>query len=236
MVLNNNGIIPLYKQAENILTERVRSGMYSMDERLPSEAEIAAEFGVSTITVKKALANMVAHGLLKRKQGKGTFVVSPKHNRDMRQVISFTQVCQLNGTVPGSKTLEQKVIKTPDIFSQNMESTESLVVLISRLRYVDGAPMALETNWFPMSFSFLLEVDLENRSLFKVIYDKTDVTLFSARRSIEIYYANAKTAKLLKVDNGTPLLRVLSTMYDPACTPLFLGEQIINADHFKLIV
>ncbi len=235
-MLKSSSITPLYKQVENILTERVRSGVYSPEQRLPSEAEIAAQFGVSTITVKKAIANMVERGMLWRKQGKGTFVVSPKHNRDMRRVISFTQVCRLNGTRPGSKTLEQKVIKAPFFFLSNMESTDNQVILISRLRYVNDVPMALETNWFPLSFSFLLEEDLENRSLFEVIHNNLDMTLVSARRTIEICYASAKEAKLLDVKNEAPLLKVVSTMYDQTDTPLFMGQQIINADQFKLIV
>ncbi len=235
-MLKGNDIVPLYTQVENILTERVRSGEYSREQRLPSESEIARQFGVSTITVKKAIANMVEHGLLRRQQGKGTFVLSPKHNRDMRQVISFTRACLLNGTTPGSRTLEQKVVKAPPLFLENMECQDSQVILISRLRYVDGAPMALETNWFPLAFSFLLEADLENKSLFEVIYANTDVTLFSARRSIEICYASVREAKLLEVPGEAPLLLVVSTMYDPAGTPLFMGQQIINADHFKLIV
>ena len=81
-----------------MLRRKIQTGEYQPSMRLPSEAELAAQFGVSTITVKKAVLNLVEQGLLKRKQGKGTFVVFPKQNRDLRQVVSFSESCRLNGT------------------------------------------------------------------------------------------------------------------------------------------
>ena len=113
LVLDNQNFVPLYQQIEEMLRHKIQAGEYQSSMRLPSEAELAAQFGVSTITVKKAVLNLVEQGLLRRKQGKGTFVVSPKQNRDLTQVVSFSESCRLNGTEAGSKTLEQSVVPAP---------------------------------------------------------------------------------------------------------------------------
>lgn len=234
-MLESQNIVPLYQQVEDEIYRRIQSGVYTSAEKLPTELELAKQFQVSTITVKKAILNLVEQGLLCRKQGKGTFVVSHKQTRELREVIGFSQTCQLNGTVPGSKTLEQALVPAPMIVKEALQSQEDRVVFISRLRYADGAPMAIESNWFPLEFSFLLNENLENKSLFERL-QQMNVTLFSARRTIEICYANHEENHLLEVPLKTALLLVKSTAYSPGGKPVFYGKQIINADHFQLIV
>ncbi|MFR6103144.1 MAG: GntR family transcriptional regulator [Christensenellales bacterium] len=234
-MLDNQNFVPLYQQVEEMLRRKIQTGEYQPSMRLPSEAELAAQFGVSTITVKKAVLNLVEQGLLKRKQGKGTFVVFPKQNRDLRQVVSFSESCRLNGTKPGSKTLEQCVIPAPLFVKEALECQENHVIFISRLRFVDSAPMAVETNWFPMAYSFLLDEDLNNRSLFDLLYQKK-TPLMTARRSIEICNASSKESQLLQVAPESALLLIQSIVYNPSETPIFVGKQVINAEHFKVIV
>ena len=66
-MLDNQNFVPLYQQVEEMLRRKIQTGEYQPSMRLPSEAELAAQFGVSTITVKKAVLNLVEQGLLKRK-------------------------------------------------------------------------------------------------------------------------------------------------------------------------
>lgn len=235
LVLDNQNFVPLYQQIEEMLRHKIQAGEYQSSMRLPSEAELAAQFGVSTITVKKAVLNLVEQGLLRRKQGKGTFVVSPKQNRDLTQVVSFSESCRLNGTEAGSKTLEQSVVPAPLFVKEALKCQENHVILISRLRFVDDAPMAVETNWFPMFYSFLLDEDLNNRSLFDLLHQKK-TPLATARRSIEICNATSKESQLLQVAQESPLLLIQSIVYNPSKCPIFVGKQVINAEHFKVIV
>lgn len=83
---------------------------------------------------------------------------------------------------------------------------------------------------------FLLDTDLENRSLFETIYANRQVELASARRTIDICYASPKAARLLEVQRGLPLLLVQSIVYDQDDRPVFVGTQTINAERFTLIV
>ena len=174
--------------------------------------------------------------MIVRKQGKGTFVTTPKHTRDLRHIISFSEACQMNGTQPGGRVLEQMMVPSTEELRRQLMCDSPQLVLITRLRSVDGTPMALEQNWMPPSYRFLLDTDLENRSLFETIHANRQVDLVSARRTIDICYASQKVAKLLEVQRGLPLLLVRSTVYDQDGTPVFVGTQTINAERFTLIV
>jgi len=235
-MLNNSDVTPLYRQMEAILEGKIASGEYRSGQRLPSEKELAEQFGVSVITAKKALANLAERGLIARKQGKGTFVTTTKHTRDLRHIISFSETCQMNGTHPGGRVLEQTLVPSTKELCSQLECADPQLVLITRLRSVDGVPMALEQNWMPLSYRFLLDTDLENCSLFETIHANRQVELVSARRTIDICYATPKVAKLLELQRGLPLLLVRSIVYDQEGKPVFVGTQTINADHFTLIV
>ncbi len=235
-MLNNSDVTPLYRQMEAILEEKIARGEYVPGQRLPSEKELAQQFGVSVITVKKALASLTERGLVVRKQGKGTFVTTPKHTRDLRHIISFSEACQMNGTQPGGRVLEQALTPSTDELRRKLQCDDPQLVLITRLRSVDGVPMAVEQNWMPLSYRFLLDTDLENRSLFETIYANRQVELASARRTIDICYASQKVARLLEIQRGLPLLLVQSIVYDQDGRPVFVGTQTINAERFTLIV
>lgn len=66
-----------------------------------TEAEMAKEYGVSLITVRKAVGSLMEKGLVVRKQGKGTFVTKPKYSRNMKKLQSFTEMCEQMGVKPG---------------------------------------------------------------------------------------------------------------------------------------
>lgn len=232
-MLKRNDIVPLYSQLEKKLEQSILAGKY--EDRLPSEAELSREHDVSVITVKKALANLAEKGLVQRKQGKGTFVIKQKHSRDFQQVISFSESCRRNNVTPGSRVLLQKTIEAPADIRQIL-SAEDSVVLISRLRFANDQPVAIETNWFSMDFQFLLDENLENRSLFDAIFKEKKIIMYTARRTIDICYTSAKEARLLKVQTGMPLLYIKSIVYTSDANPVFVGTQKINSEHFKLTI
>lgn len=234
-MLSNKTVIPLYKQVEDELYRRIQREEYTPEKRLPTEAELAKQFDVSTITIKKAILNLVEQGVLVRKQGKGTFVVSPKQPRELTRVIGFSESCRINGTTAGSKTLEQAIVLTPSLVKEALQYEEDRVICISRLRFVDDVPMAIETNWFPLEYDFLLEEDLDDCSLFGKL-NEMKVSLYSARRSIEICHATSEETQLLNVPSNAALLLVRSTAFSQSGKAVFYGKQVINSEHFKLIV
>ena len=236
-MLNTNNIVPLYQQVGDLLKERIYNGFYKQSERIPSEKEIAAEFNVSIITVRKAIGDLAEEGLLERKQGKGTFVAKPKLKRNLQQVISFTEACLLNNVKPGAKLIEKKLLQPSGYVKTKLDidpQSDQQVIYISRLRTADGEPVALETNQFPLRYSFLLDADMENSSLFEILKDNGVPEITCSRRQIEISRASKDEAELLGVPKGAPLILIRTVAVLADGKHLFVGTQLINGERFTL--
>ena len=105
MKLNEQDALPLYKQLVQAVSEGIRKGQYPEGSRLPSEQELSELYGVSRITVRAALKELAADGLVVRRQGKGTYVGRVKLRRDLAMATSFSDACREQGRVPGAKML-----------------------------------------------------------------------------------------------------------------------------------
>lgn len=114
-------------------------------ERLPSEAELCEQFGVSRMTARHAVQQVEAEGLIERRRGAGTFVRSRLVPRDLGSPLSFTENMRAKGMTPTSQTLEWGlVVPTTDERSALGLGDNTQAFALERLRCADGVPMALE--------------------------------------------------------------------------------------------
>ena len=97
--------IPLYHQLKTLLLEQIRTGEMKPNDRLPAEDELAATHRVSKATVRQALNELAVAGVLRREQGRGTFVAEPKLAQGPREMTSFTDDMRSRGFHPASKVL-----------------------------------------------------------------------------------------------------------------------------------
>ena len=109
-MLDANNTIPLYLQMKELIKSAILSREYKNGEQLPTEPELGEKYGVSRITVRKAVEELCREGFLVKKQGKGTFVKQRKIQRKMEHLLSFTQACESNGMVPSSSLLKRQQI------------------------------------------------------------------------------------------------------------------------------
>ena len=103
-MLKQDAITPLYVQLMEELETSIRNGVYKPGDKIMTEAEMAKEYGVSLITVRKAVGVFDGKGLVVRKQGKGTFVTKPKYSRNMKKLQSFTEMCEQMGVKRGHRS------------------------------------------------------------------------------------------------------------------------------------
>lgn len=92
---------PLYQQLMARLKNDILAGVYPSGARIPSEQLLCETYGVSRVTVRKAMLDLVQEGLLVRRQGKGTFVADERIQRDLLQITSFSAACRQNGHCAG---------------------------------------------------------------------------------------------------------------------------------------
>lgn len=236
-MLKQDAITPLYVQLMEELETSIRNGVYKPGDKIMTEAEMAKEYGVSLITVRKAVGSLIEKGLVVRKQGKGTFVTKPKYSRNMKKLQSFTEMCEQMGVKPGAQVLENRLIMADKKVADRLGiEPGSNVVYISRLRLADGEPVQVEKSYFPLKYAFLLEEDLNNGSMFECLKEKAGAKVASSEKMIELCRATAEEAALMDVKKGDYLLFVKSTAYDENGEPMYAGIQLINGDRFSLYV
>ena len=212
MPLNAKKSIPLYVQLMDAIRSDIKQGNLNQGDQIPSESELSSQYGVSRVTVRNSIAQLVEEGLLIKIQGKGTFVAEAKVERRLKGVKGFTEQAKSLGYEPGAK-----------------------VVSIERIRYHDNEPVMLETVHFPLKYSFLVEEDLEG-SLYSILAEKYNIIPNFGEKSFEICYANTEESKLLDIQKGMAVLLSIDYIYDVEKNPLHITRQVIVAGKYKYII
>lgn len=208
--MDPNSIVPLYAQIVDQLKHDIEAGMFHRTGRLPTEVELAKQYNVSRITVRRAVDELVIQGMVKKKQGKGTFVCAPKMTRRLDGPVSFTEMCANNGLVASARILEAGICYPEYTYvREELGLTESeTAVRIRRLRYAGDNPLVLEDNFFPIEYSYLLSIDLEHDSIYRYLREEMEIELQRTEMRLRIIRADSKLAKLLQVSRDTPQLEM----------------------------
>jgi GntR family transcriptional regulator len=142
--LDERGALPLYQQLQRALRKAIEIRLLAPEDALPAERDLAADFNVSRITVRKALDGLVAEGLLVRRQGSGNFVSARVH-KNFSMLTSFSEDMRARGRAPHSVWLKRAAgTVTPEEALALRLSPGTPVYRFNRIRYADEAPMAIE--------------------------------------------------------------------------------------------
>ena len=147
-------------------------------EAIPSERQLTRELGVSRLTVRAALDELVREGLLVRRHGSGTFVSEPKIAQELT-MTSFTEDMQRRGMVPASRTLGLRVAPAGAHLGRLLHvSPSEPVLIINRLRLADRETMAIETLHVRESLvPGLSAPDLERQSFYEILEGRFGITI-----------------------------------------------------------
>lgn len=226
--------IPLYEQIEAILVERIRR--LSPGARLPSDRDLAQEFGVSFVTARQAVSRLAADGLVERHVGRGTFVAGARLEKNMSGLTSFSEDMGRRGLAVHSQVLECAVRPAGLLVAQALQITEnSPVVHIRRVRFADRVPMAIEAvNLHALAFPGLGDEDFSRQSLYEVLERRYGVTLAVARGVLSAATPSSEEAQMLGIARGTPLLVVCRTAYNQHNEPIEYGESRYRSDRYQV--
>ena len=229
--LQSDSSSPLYHQLMQRLLEDIERGTYPVGSRIPPEHQLEELYKVSRVTVRRALAELTVDGLLEKKQGKGTFVSTPRISQDLKSIHSFHDACKQNG-FQGSTTVvyvREKEADTADIEELNLRTGDRVLETL-RICSADGVPVVLERNHFSMAYSYLENENLSG-SLYNVLRDY-GIEPKQAYHDISMTYASENQAKLLNVNAGAPLMKLHEVVYDQKGRPLHNSTQLIRGDRF----
>lgn len=228
--LTSDSASPLYRQLMQRLRADIASGAYPAHSRIPSEQALCETYGVSRVTVRKALGELTREGLLKRQQGKGTFVCIPRLYSDLKDVNSFHEACRLMGCEPGARVIHAQLVHAGEEDRVKLGLTGEQMLEISRLRMADGLPVMLEINRFPPDFAWLMEATLSG-SLYHLLEARERIPSRGIHE-ISLAYATPAQARLLTVEPGSALMRLDQIIYDQHDRPLHTSHQLIRGDRF----
>ena len=222
--LAGDSATPLYQQVAYDLREAIVSDVYHVGARIPTEPELSHLYGVSRITVRKAIEILVDEGLLAKRQGKGTFVQeahrAPMVHDDRRAALNgFSASCRQNGLEPGSTLLRREGAR---------------LIAIDRVCTADGTPIMVDHCLFAREgHEFLETAELENASIFDLIRNATGQCPHrDSAQMLSIQLADEQVAHALSVPVGEPLFSLEGLYRDQDGNPLYAGKQLIIGSRY----
>ena len=219
-MLNANDSVPLYAQLKLAIQERLALRHLQQGDRLPSEMELCSKYGVSRITVRRAVDELVEEGILERRQGKGTFVAK----KPVRLMMS-----PINGVASSyieSEELEEHVRSTRILSKEERPGSDEECALLGldagenvlhlyRLMLLDGEPYMLDHALYPAGrYPGFFEKIGDNVSTYGVLRDVYGVRLCRSHKEISFAYATSEQGEYLGCASGTPLFKTYKHVCD----------------------
>ncbi len=190
-------------------------------EAIPSERQLSANLGVSRLTVRAALDNLVREGYLVRRRGAGTFVSEPKIAQELT-MTSFTEDMQRRGMRPESRTLDLRVVPAGARLGRLLHvSPSERIAVAKRLRLADEETMAIETLHVRDALVPGLSArELEERSFYELLSERYGVDIVGGIQTIEPTVTNEEESEALGV---------------PLHSPAFLFERVTRAESGEIV-
>lgn len=208
--------LPLYYKVFKTLKSQIEEGEYKEGDLLPPEPQLEKRFCVSRITIRKAIEMLEQMGLVTRKQGKGTIVRNPKTVQSLNYITSFTETLIQKGLQVSSRNISVKLV-TPcaKIASLLNINTDQKAIKIERIKYADGKPIAIMTNYLLPWIVPGIESKIPRlNSLYRLLEEDYNIELANAIEYIGACQADESEAEQLGVEPGTVLLTSRRITYD----------------------
>jgi GntR family transcriptional regulator len=202
------GFRPLYRQVKDAFLKRMADGLWPPGLLLPSEGQLATEFGVSQGTVRKALDELEGENLVVRQQGKGTFVAQHDEKRILFQFFKLVKD-------DGVPRFPESQVLSAGVFVATAEERDGLqlaagakVARVRRVRFISGEPAIIETLSLPDEmFPGITDQAVPN-SLYAYYSERYGVTIGYAREKLKAVGLSVEDAKVLNRKAGHPVLLV----------------------------
>lgn len=229
------GPMPLYQQLKQRLRMEIAHGEYKPGDRLPAEPELIQQFGVSRITVRQALSDLAAEGLVIRRHGKGTYVTERRIHHDLVRLTDFVEDMELAGLAPSSRVVEFiHEIAPAHVAAALILPPGAEVVRVDRLRLANDEPIACDTAWLPLRYGALLsESDLAAATIIHVLEDRFNIPIERGSFSFTAAAASLLCAQALHVEPGSPLLVIDRVSYTRDDEPVYIQRRYYRIDRVQ---
>ncbi|HEX2784475.1 MAG TPA: GntR family transcriptional regulator [Ilumatobacteraceae bacterium] len=218
-----------YQQIAQVLRGRIAS--VGAGHVLPSESDLSAEFGVSRVTVRRALETLREERLVESRQGFGWFASAPPLQQRLTQLDTIERQLEERGIHPQRQIIEFAFVAAPSHVADQLRCKQ--VLRVKRVNRADGDPFAVVTVWCPAELGqHLSRREVERRPFYELL----GVSLRGATQTIGAASATAEDAALLEVPVGSPVLRCERLTTSTAGEPILLSEHIFPGHRTEFVV
>jgi GntR family transcriptional regulator len=214
--LDRSSPIPYYFQLQQILRELIEQGELTEDERLPGENQLCESFEVSRTVVRQALGELENEGLVERHKGRGTFVAKKKLPDFLVQKLTgLYEEALVHGRRIQSTVRKLERVPAGGPIARELALVEGdPVILLDRIRYIDGELWTANTTYLPYELCpELLDEDMTRQSLYELLENRYRITIATAKRSVEAILASTSIAKALGIGEGAAVLVLRSISF-----------------------
>lgn len=231
---NVTAIRPLYLQLKERLRSDILNGTYAPHAQMPSESEMIQLFHVSRTTVRQALRDLQTEGLIFKIPGKGSFVSRPKATQDLVSLQGFGEAMVAKGYETFSAIIASKDSTDNKVASEKLDIDISNIMELRRVRYLNREPVSLDVTYVPSHIGkALLMEDLSSKDIFSLLENKFGTPLGKADLQIEAVLADETIARILKVEEGSPILKLERLTYTENDVPIDYEHLYCRADALK---
>jgi GntR family transcriptional regulator len=238
-VVRHDSPVPYYFQLASFIEQQIKAKRLLPGQLMPSEQEMCENLSISRTVVRQAMASLERKGLISKQSGKRSAISYPTYNGSlMRNLRGFHEDAVSKGQKPTTRVLELKVVRAESEVAEALQLKEGeLVILLNRLRFLDGEPEVLVVTYIPeCKCPNLIHEDLTNQSLYDVIARNYGLVITKGYRTVEAIALDRADAKLLGLRSKSPALLLKSVGLLEDGTPLeyFVAKHRGDRSRFRI--
>lgn len=226
----------IFQEVADEIQRRVEAGVYVSAQRLPSEYDLAKEFSVSRLTVRKAIDSLIAKNILVKQRSKGTYVMKTdtKIQSGRAGLQGFTEAAKAYGKDSQTKIIDWEEVMAEELpvgISEMLQiENNNRVYHLTRLRLLDNQPMTLEELYIKSRYLPEYDVKQLESSLFQLIEENIEIAY--SHQEVEAVLIDDYLSEHLAVPVGQPVLKVRSLTYSADAKPILFDTSYYRADKY----
>ena len=241
-MINKYSNVPLYFQLKSLIIQKIETGEYTEESKIPSEQEFCEQYDISRPTVRQAINELTNNGYLHKQKGKGTFVAKSKLKVDIKNYTGFTDSI-LDSQNPGQHDiLSLRAIKQEELpCLENMFGTQ---INASHIEYAEikfvtvekGSVLSLNTSYIPLwLFPEIIEDIKANKPSYDILRGKYPLLPVRTKSSLEVVFTAQSEAQYLQVQTGHPLIKIENLLYSKNGQPVEFVIARYRADKCLMV-